>query len=168
MSDSPLAWRRNVLAVTAATFVGFTGFTLVMPFLPLFIRQLGVSDVGEIALWTGAILGVTPALTAIMAPVWGRLSDRFGRKIMVRSLASCSLVMAAIAFVSHPWQVFALRAVLGPPDRSTARWPSPWRPSRRPGLTWRRRSASSKPPSASVQPSVPSSAASWRGFSGSG
>jgi DHA1 family multidrug resistance protein-like MFS transporter len=85
-----------------------------MPFLPFFIRQLGVSDVGEIALWTGAILGVTPALTALMSPFWGRLADRYGRKIMVaRSLIACAAVMAAMAFVSHPWQVFALRAFLG-------------------------------------------------------
>ncbi len=39
-------WRRNVFAVTAASFMGYTGFTLVMPFLPLFIGQLGVTDVG--------------------------------------------------------------------------------------------------------------------------
>jgi DHA1 family multidrug resistance protein-like MFS transporter len=109
-----VSWRRNLFAVTAASFIGFTGFTLVMPFLPFFIRQLGVSDVGEIALWTGAILGVTPALTALMSPFWGRLADRYGRKIMVaRSLVACALVMGAMAFVTRPWHVFALRAVLG-------------------------------------------------------
>ena len=43
---NPRAWRRNVFAVTAASFMGYTGFTLVMPFLPLFIGQLGVTDVG--------------------------------------------------------------------------------------------------------------------------
>ena len=107
-------WRRNLFAVTAASFIGFTGFTLVMPFLPLFIRELGVSDLGEIALWTGAILGVTPAITAAMSPFWGRLADRYGRRLMVaRSLVSCAVVMGAMAFVTHPWQVFALRAVLG-------------------------------------------------------
>ena len=83
------AWRRNVFAVTAASFMGYTGFTLVMPFLPLFIAQLGVSDVGKIAMWTGISLGVTPGLTALLAPAWGRLGDRLGRKIMVeRSLIS--------------------------------------------------------------------------------
>jgi DHA1 family multidrug resistance protein-like MFS transporter len=85
-----------------------------MPFLPLFIRQLGVSDVGEIALWTGAILAVTPALTALLSPFWGRLADRYGRKIMVaRSLVSCAIVMGLMAFVTRPWHVFALRAALG-------------------------------------------------------
>ena len=37
-------WRRNQTAVTTATFMGFTGFTLVMPFLPLYFEQLGVHD----------------------------------------------------------------------------------------------------------------------------
>ena len=85
-----------------------------MPFLPFFIRQLGVTDVGEIALWTGAILGVTPALTALMSPFWGRLADRYGRRLMVaRSLVACAVVMALMALVTRAWHVFALRAALG-------------------------------------------------------
>src|SRR6185295_7148197 len=94
--------------------MGYTGFTLVMPFLPLFIGQLGVSDVGEVAMWTGLSLGVTPGLTAILAPAWGRLGDRFGRKIMVeRSLVSFVVLFAAMAFVTNVWQVLALRAIQG-------------------------------------------------------
>jgi MFS transporter, DHA1 family, multidrug resistance protein len=109
-----LSWRKNLFAVTAATFIGFTGFTLVMPFLPLYFQQLGVTDVGDLALWSGLSLGVTPAITALMSPLWGRLADRFGRKIMIeRSLASFIVVMAAMAFVERPWQVFALRALQG-------------------------------------------------------
>jgi DHA1 family multidrug resistance protein-like MFS transporter len=108
------AWRRNVFAVTAASFMGYTGFTLVMPFLPLFIGQLGVTDVGEIAMWTGVSLGVTPALTAILAPWWGRLGDRFGRKIMVeRSLVSFVVLFSAMAFVTSVWQVLVVRAIQG-------------------------------------------------------
>ena len=109
-----MPWRRNLYAVTAASFIGFTGFTLVMPFLPLYFEQLGLTDVGEIALWSGLSLGVTPAITAFMAPLWGRLADRYGRKIMVqRSLVSFVFVMAAMAYVTEPWHVFALRAVQG-------------------------------------------------------
>jgi DHA1 family multidrug resistance protein-like MFS transporter len=107
-------WRRNQFAVTAASFVGFTGFTLVMPFLPLYIQQLGVTDVGEIALWTGLALGVTPAVTALCSPFWGRVADRFGHKLMVeRALVSFVVVMGAMAYVSRPWHLFALRAALG-------------------------------------------------------
>src|SRR5262249_18781657 len=108
------SWRRNVFAVTAASFMGYTGFTLVMPFLPLFIGQLGVTEVGRIAMWTGLSLGITPALTALLSPAWGRLGDRYGRKIMVeRSMLSFVVLMAAMAFVTRAWHVLALRAVQG-------------------------------------------------------
>jgi len=94
--------------------MGYTGFTLVMPFLPLFIGQLGVTDPGQIAMWTGVSLGITPAMTAILAPAWGRLGDRFGRKIMVeRSLVSFVVLFAAMAYVNRAWQVLAIRAVQG-------------------------------------------------------
>lgn len=94
--------------------MGFAGFTLVMPFLPSFIRQLGVTDVGQIALWTGLSLGITPALNALVSPFWGRLADRYGRKIMVgRSMTACVAVMAAMAVVTRPWHVLALRGILG-------------------------------------------------------
>ena len=108
------SWRRNQFAVTVASFMGFTGFTLVMPFLPLYIHQLGVDDVGEIALWAGLSLGVTPAVTAVLSPFWGRLADRYGRKLMVeRSLISFVIVMSAMAYVTRAWHIFALRAVQG-------------------------------------------------------
>ena len=85
-----------------------------MPFLPLYLEQLGVTDVGEISLWAGLSLGVTPAVTAVMAPFWGKLADRYGRKIMIeRSLASFVIVMGATAFVTEPWHVFALRTLQG-------------------------------------------------------
>jgi MFS family permease len=85
-----------------------------MPFLPAYIQQLGVEDVGEVALWAGLSLGVTPAVTAALSPFWGRLADRFGRKLMVeRSLLSFVVVMSAMAFVTRAWHIFALRAVQG-------------------------------------------------------
>lgn len=94
--------------------MGFCGFTLVMPFLPLYIRQLGVTDLGAITMWTGVCLGITPAITALLSPAWGKLADRFGRKIMVeRSLISFVVLMAATAYVTRPWHVLALRAVQG-------------------------------------------------------
>jgi MFS family permease len=107
-------WRRNQVAVTAASFVGFTGFTLVMPFLASYFQQLGVTDRGDAALWTGATLGVTPAVVAICAPLWGRVGDRFGNKLLLqRSLISCVVVMALMAYAAHPWQLFGLRALQG-------------------------------------------------------
>ena len=107
-------WKRNQAAVTAAAFVGFTGFTLVMPFLPLYIRELGVTDVGEIALWTGVTLGASPAFAALTAPLWGRVGDRFGNKLLVqRSLISFIVAFTAMSYVTEPWHLLALRTIQG-------------------------------------------------------
>ncbi|MEZ5317001.1 MAG: MFS transporter [Vicinamibacterales bacterium] len=114
MTAAAVDWRRNQAAVTAAAFVGFTGFTLVMPFLPLYFEQLGVRTAAAAALWSGVSLGVTPAVTAAMAPVWARVAERYGYKLMVgRSLFSFVVIMALMAWVRAPWQVFALRALHG-------------------------------------------------------
>ena len=107
-------WRRNQLAITVATFIGSTGFTLVMPLLPLYFRQLGVQDLGEIALWSGISVGVTPGIAGLMAPVWGKLADRYGKKPMViRALLTFVAVNVAMAYVTAPWQIFALRFTHG-------------------------------------------------------
>ena len=114
MNDLPAASRRNVYTAAAANGIGFAGFTIAMPFLPLYIRELGVQDVSDIALWTGLTLGATPAITAFSAPLWGRVGDRFGSKVLVlRSLSAFVLVKAAMGLVTAPWQLLALRALLG-------------------------------------------------------
>jgi len=112
--DATFNPRHNVLAAAAANGIGFAGFTLVMPFLPLYIRELGVTEVADIALWTGLTLGATPAITAISAPLWGRVGDRYGSKVLVmRSLGAFVVTKAAMGLVTAPWQLFALRALLG-------------------------------------------------------
>ena len=106
--------QRNIFAAAAAGCIGFTGFTLVMPFLPFYIAELGVTDLGEIAMWSGVILAATPAVTAVFAPLWGRVGDRYGSKVLViRSITAFILTKAAMAFVTAPWQLLALRALLG-------------------------------------------------------
>jgi len=108
------SWRRNQLVIVTVTFVGFSGSTLVMPFLALYIQQLGVTDTSEVALWTGLTLGSTPAITALCAPFWGRVADRYGNKILVqRSLLSFVVVMAAMGYAQSAWQLFVLRALQG-------------------------------------------------------
>jgi MFS family permease len=97
-----------------ASFVGFTGFTLVMPFLALHFQALGETDVGTVAAWTGVTLGITPLVAALCAPLWGRIGDRFGNKILVqRSLSSFVIVMGLMAIATQAWQLFALRALQG-------------------------------------------------------
>lgn len=104
----------NLLAIAGACFIGFAGFTLAMPFLPLYFAQLGMRDTADIALWSGLSLGVTPGMTALLAPLWGRLADRYGNKLLVlRSLACFTVTMVLMGLVTQAWQVFGIRVLQG-------------------------------------------------------
>jgi DHA1 family multidrug resistance protein-like MFS transporter len=107
-------WRRNVWALTLTVFISFVGFQFFSPFLPLYIRDLGVTDPAKIALWSGLQAAVTPAMSGILSPVFGRLADRFGRKMMlIRSLIGFVVIVAAMGLVTSVEQLFLLRVVMG-------------------------------------------------------
>ena len=95
--------------------MGFTGFTLVMPFLPLYIGELGVTDVGASRCGPASALGVTPRIDGAAARPRGAGSaiGTAARCMVERSLVSFVVVMAAMAFVTRPWHLFALRARAG-------------------------------------------------------
>ena len=92
--EGPDGWKRNVWALSLVVFVAFVGFQSFSPFLPLYIRELGVTDPGRIALWAGVLSAVTPAVSGILSPFFGRMADRFGRKaMMIRSLAGFVIII---------------------------------------------------------------------------
>lgn len=107
-------WRRNQVAVNIAAGLVFFGFTLVMPFLPLYVAELGVQGVGRIAFWSGLLLSAPPLLAACLGPLWGRVGDRYGMKLMVgRVLVTMIVIWALMALARNVYQVLALRIVLG-------------------------------------------------------
>src|SRR5919112_1992784 len=108
-------WLRNLYVVWFATFASLTGGSLVQPFLPLFInRDLGVSDPGTAAIWFGLATSAGGVAQAIMAPIWGVLADRHGRKAMlVRAQFAIGAANGTLAFVGSPWQLVGLRVVQG-------------------------------------------------------
>ncbi len=108
------SWRRNVWALSLVVFVAFVGFQSFSPFLPLYVRELGVSDPGRIALWSGLLSAITPAISGILSPLFGRLADRFGRKaMMIRSLAGFCVIIGAMGLVTSVEQLFLARLVQG-------------------------------------------------------
>ncbi len=113
--SSRAAWRRNFYVIWLATFASVFGSHLAMPFIPLFIqRDLGVSDPGAAAAWAGLVNACAGFSMAIMAPIWGVLADRHGRKAMlVRAQFALALSNAAASFVLAPWQLVGVRGLQG-------------------------------------------------------
>ena len=106
--------RRNQYVTAVAVFVAFAGFAFVLPFLPMFVRELGVADADKAALWAGVLIGVAPLLAGLLGPFWGRLADRFGRKPVALLMLSAYVVLLLLsAFVSHVVQLLALRIGIG-------------------------------------------------------
>src|ERR1051325_3113248 len=107
--NSSEGWQRNVWALSLCVFIAFVGFQSFSPFLPLYIRELGVTDPARIALWSGLLAAVTPTVSGLLSPVFGRLADRFGRKMMlIRSLARFTVLVAAMGLVTSVEQLFEI------------------------------------------------------------
>lgn len=112
-SAETLLWRRNLHVVTAAVFVVYTGFAFVIPFLPLYVRELGVGE-RDAVLWAGVLIGIAPLLAGLAAPFWGRLADHYGaRPMALVALGSYAVLMAATPLCVTPWQFLIARATLG-------------------------------------------------------
>ncbi|XPD81293.1 multidrug efflux MFS transporter MdtG [Proteus mirabilis] len=108
------SWKRNLYIVWFGCFLTGAGFSLIMPFLPLYVEELGIKDHESLNLWTGVAFSITFLFSAIAAPFWGKLSDRKGRKLMLlRSALGMAIVMVLIGFAQNIWQLLILRALLG-------------------------------------------------------
>jgi len=85
-----------------------------LPFLPLYVQELGVADIGEVALWSGVIFTASPLLSAVVAPLWGMLADRYGYKLMIqKALLVFIVTVALMGFVESALQLLALRIMQG-------------------------------------------------------
>ncbi|QHM95397.1 multidrug efflux MFS transporter MdtG [Kosakonia sacchari] len=113
-SDAPISWKRNLTVAWFGCFLTGAAFSLVMPFIPLYVEQLGITDPGALNMWSGLVFSITFLFSAIASPFWGGLADRKGRKIMLlRSALGMAIVMALMGIAQNVWQLLVLRALLG-------------------------------------------------------
>jgi DHA1 family multidrug resistance protein-like MFS transporter len=113
-SDVPINWKRNLAVAWFGCFLTGAAFSLVMPFLPLYVEQLGVTGHSALNMWSGLVFSITFLFSAIASPFWGGLADRKGRKIMLlRSALGMSIIMVLMGLAQNVWQLLILRALLG-------------------------------------------------------
>jgi MFS family permease len=107
-------WRRNLFVCFAGSFSTLVAMTLLLPFLPLYIEQLGAVGHAAIVQWSGIAYGATFLAAALVAPLWGRLGDRYGRKLMlVRASFGMAICMSLTGMVQTVWQLVLLRLLIG-------------------------------------------------------
>jgi len=114
LSDGSPGWLRNLWVCLIGSFTTIVAMTLLLPFLPLYVEQLGVKDHAAIVQWSGVAYGATFFAAALVAPLWGRLGDRYGRKLMlVRASLGMAVAMSLIGMAHDVWQLVAFRLLAG-------------------------------------------------------
>lgn len=107
-------WKSTLLASWLAQICSIMGFSAVQPFLPYYVRELGVTDDKAVLIWAGWLSSGAGLTMALLAPLWGTLADRYGRKLMVmRSMFAGMVVLALMGLVQNVHQLLALRIVQG-------------------------------------------------------
>ena len=104
---------RNVWIITASMTVLAICYTMIIPFLPIYLLELGVPK-DDVALWSGLVFGITFLIAGIMAPIWGKIADNKGKKRMaLRAGFAIAVSYFLIGMVTDQYQLLMGRALVG-------------------------------------------------------
>ena len=107
-------WRRNLYILFVVQLLSMAGFSLIFPFLPLYVKEVGISTGGSIEFWAGLVFSSQALTMMLSAPVWGVVADRWGRKPMiVRAAIGGAVTIALMGFVQNAEQLVVLRVIQG-------------------------------------------------------
>ncbi|HFI0450985.1 TPA: multidrug efflux MFS transporter [Streptococcus suis] len=113
MDEASHYWQRNLKVAWLGNFLTGVSFTLVMPFISVFVEELGVGA-GQVEHYAGLAVSANALAAAVMAPIWGSLADRYGRKpMMVRAAFAMIFTMGGMAFVPNVFWLIVLRVLNG-------------------------------------------------------
>jgi len=101
--------RSSLLILFLTVFIDLIGFGMVIPFLSFYAREYGASGTT-----VGAVVGIYSIMQFFFAPVWGRMSDRIGRRpVLLISLTASCIGYFLFGFAQHLWVLFASRVIAG-------------------------------------------------------
>lgn len=104
---------RNVWIITASMTVLAICYTMIIPFLPIYLLELGVPK-ADVALWSGLVFGITFLIAGIMAPIWGKIANNKGKKRMaLRAGFAIAVSYVLIGMVTDQYQLLMGRALVG-------------------------------------------------------
>ncbi|WP_057770628.1 multidrug efflux MFS transporter [Lactobacillus selangorensis] len=107
-------WQQNLFVLWFGNFMVGMGFSLFMPFMSLYIDTLGHFTNLELNFWSGIAFSATFLVVAIVSPMWGRLADSKGRKLMLlRASLGMAIVIGSMGFVTNVYELVGLRMLQG-------------------------------------------------------
>jgi DHA1 family multidrug resistance protein-like MFS transporter len=90
------------------------GMSMVIPFLPLFVKDLGITEPAALKRWSGLVASGVFVTAFIATPLWGWLGDKVGKKKMVlRAIFGLALSQLLIGLSQNVEQLFIFRMVQG-------------------------------------------------------
>jgi DHA1 family multidrug resistance protein-like MFS transporter len=107
-------WQTNLYTLWVTQIFSMVGFGLGVPFIPYYLQELGVSDVTTLNFLVGMCSTLPAATMAIVSPIWGKLSDIYGRKMMLmRAMAGATLILTGYGLSRSVAVFIILRALHG-------------------------------------------------------
>lgn len=107
-------WKRNLYVCWFGVFATSLGTSQLAPILPLYVEQLGVQGMAQVERWSGIAFGVTFVTLALFSPLWGRASDKYGRKpMLLRASLGMAIIITSIGLVQNVYQLVGLRLLQG-------------------------------------------------------
>lgn len=108
------SWKRNLWIIWVCQFLAILGMSMVVPFLPFYIREVGVTDPTEVTRWSGWVFSAPFLILPFSSPLWAMVGDRHGRKIMVvRALIGLAISQIFIGLSRSPEHIFIGRLIQG-------------------------------------------------------
>lgn len=107
-------WKKNLVILCFGQFLVMASMSSVIPFLPLYLQELGMDDPDQVKKWAGLIFGANFLTAFIVSPIWGKIADRHGRKMMlIRSGIGMAIIVTLMGFATSHIHLLILRLLNG-------------------------------------------------------
>ncbi|EEU20751.1 MFS transporter [Lactobacillus mulieris] len=114
ISDLSKNWHRSFYTLWLGSFITGMGYSMTMPFISLFISDLGNYSKLEINLYSGLAFAMTFIAQAIVSPFWGSLADQKGRRLMcMRASGVMALTITLTGLAPNAIYIVIMRFIQG-------------------------------------------------------
>lgn len=108
------SWKTTLYIMFFAQLMSAVGFSMIFPFLPLYVQALGTNTNLSLEFWAGMVFSAQAITMMVASPIWGTVADRYGRKLMVeRAMFGGAILLLLMGFARSAEELVLLRAVQG-------------------------------------------------------